>query len=88
MLTAMKCSTVLATRLRKWRRAKGYPLKSVAYGVGVSEAAVSDWENGKRFPTGKHLDALAEHTGIPARCLLCANADKCKKPPSDKTAGS
>jgi len=60
----------LASRLAAWRKQRGLPLKAVAEAMGVSVAIVCEWENGHRFPSAGHLQALAEHTGIPAWRLI------------------
>ena len=57
-----------ANRFKRWRRNSGHPLKRLAYDLGVSVTTISEWENGNRFPTGLHLDAISSHTSIP----LCA----------------
>jgi transcriptional regulator with XRE-family HTH domain len=41
-------------------------LKEVAADLGVSIAIVSEWENGHRFPSIDHLQALTQYTGISA----------------------
>ena len=75
----LRAVEILAKSLKDWRRRKGAPLKSIALELNVSEAAVSDWENAKRFPTGRHLEDLSNHTGIPVRCLFCAEYDDCDR---------
>jgi len=43
----------------------------------LSVAAISAWELGKRFPTGRHFEMLADYTGEPPCRLFCILADKC-----------
>jgi len=66
-----------ATAFRNWRLANNVPLKKVAADLGVSAVTVSYWELGKRFPTGRHFEMLADYTGVPPCRLFCVMADKC-----------
>lgn len=66
-------SETLACRLKLWRSEKNVQIKEVALALNVSDAAVSEWEHAKRFPSGAHIDQLSEYTGIPRSCLLCAD---------------
>lgn len=45
---------------RALRDAAGLTLQEVATAVGVTPAAVWQWENGHRNPNGKHLDAYLD----------------------------
>ena len=67
----------LAHRLREWRRARGIPLKRLAYDLGFSLATVGAWEQGKRFPAGRHLDLLSAYTGIPICAFFYTARNKC-----------
>lgn len=42
------------------RKAAGLTLQEVATAVGVTAAAVWQWERGNRNPNGKHLDAYLD----------------------------
>ena len=66
-----------ATAFRNWRLRSNIPLKKVAMDLGVSMATVNYWESGKRFPTGRHFEMLADYTGVPPCRLFCVMADKC-----------
>jgi transcriptional regulator with XRE-family HTH domain len=66
-----------ATAFRNWRLKSKIPLKQVASDLGVSIGTVNKWESGKRFPTGRHFELLAEYTGLPPCRLFCVMADKC-----------
>jgi len=66
-----------ATAFKNWRLREKIPLKTVAAGLGVSAATISLWELGKRFPSGRHFEMLAEYTGLPPCRLFCVMADKC-----------
>lgn len=49
------------------RKLKGYTLESLAKKVGVSKAAISDWENEKYLPTdANNISALEIALGIPS----------------------
>lgn len=45
---------------RALRTAAGLTLQEIATAVGVTPAAVWQWEHGHRNPNGKHLDAYLE----------------------------
>lgn len=46
-------------RIRELRKAKGMTMKELAYAVGVTESAISQFETGKKYPKGKTLLAIA-----------------------------
>lgn len=77
------CNASLAfgRRFARWRKSKRYPLKHVAAELGVSIQIVSDWERGRRFPSGKHLLMIESFTKVPlcqffrAEGLPCPYAD-------------
>jgi len=69
--------TSFANAFKNWRRRNKIPLKKVAADLGLSVAAISAWELGKRFPTGRHFEMLADYTGEPPCRLFCILADKC-----------
>lgn len=66
-----------ALAFKKWRRREKTPLKKVAADLGVSVSTISFWELGKRFPTGRHFEKLAEYTGLPPCRLFCSMAEEC-----------
>lgn len=45
---------------RSLRKAAGLTLQEIATAVGVTAAAVWQWERGNRNPNGKHLDAYLD----------------------------
>lgn len=71
-------SDALGKRVRQWRKNQGMPLKAVANALDVSEATVSDWERGTRFPSRSNLDALAKFMNGPVCALFCENSDSCQ----------
>ncbi len=64
---------LFSQRLKIWRLQADFPLKRVAYDLGVSTATVCAWEQGLRFPSMQHLAKISEYTGIP----LCAFFNSC-----------
>jgi transcriptional regulator with XRE-family HTH domain len=77
-----------ATVFKTWRQRKSLLLKQIAADLGVSANTVNLWEMGRRFPSGKNIEALAQYTGLPPCRLFCLRAAKCtrrlcllKKPP-------
>lgn len=63
--------------LAEWRQENALLLKQLAPELGVSITTLHDWENGKRFPTAEHLDAISRHTGMPVCRLFCADPEEC-----------
>lgn len=66
-----------AIAFKNWRQKNNVPLKQIAADLGLSVNTISMWELGKRFPTGRHFEMLAEYTGVPPCRLFCVMADKC-----------
>lgn len=56
-------------RLRLAIKMKGITQKELAARIGVSEAIVSRWVRGNRFPHAKQLFALAEALDVDAEWL-------------------
>lgn len=56
--------------VRELRKKKGIQQKELALEIGVSNAAVSDWENGKKDPTGERLRKLSEYFGVDQQFIL------------------
>lgn len=54
----------LSERVLKWRNLYGWTQAVLAAEVGVSPAAVAQWEIGDTSPTHEHLDALCTSLGI------------------------
>jgi len=55
----------IASSLRKWRRLNGMKQEALASRLGVSQSAVSFWENGREKPSAgniRKLKALMAHT--------------------------
>ena len=56
--------------VRELRKKRGIQQKELALEIGVSNAAVSDWENGKKDPTGERLHKLADYFGVDEQFIL------------------
>lgn len=54
----------LSERIRRWRESRGISKAQIARDVGVSAAAVSQWEDGTTTPTVASLDRLVEALGV------------------------
>ena len=66
-----------ATAFRNWRRKHKIPLKKIASDLGLGVATINAWELGKRFPSGRNFEMLANYAGVPPCKLFCVMADKC-----------
>ena len=56
--------------VKQLRLERGIQQKELALEIGVSSAAVSDWESGKKNPTGERLEKLAEYFGVDKATIL------------------
>lgn len=63
MIQVMAESTPIGTRIARRRQVLGMRQEDLAARVGVSRAAVANWESGKHFPQRK-LGAVEEALGI------------------------
>ena len=79
--TGLRCDirNNFAIAFKTWRRKKHLLLKQIAADLGVSANTVNLWEMGRRFPTGKNIEALAQYTGLPPCRLFCLMAAKCTR---------
>lgn len=81
---------LLEVRAGEVRRASGVTQQAVADALGVSQAAVCGWENGRRAPAGpegiafcRFIADLARrlgtdsggYAGLPEPCVLCGHPD-------------
>ena len=75
----LKCDigASFAIAFKNWRQKNKIPLKQGAADLGLSVAPINSWELGKRFPTGRNFEMLANYTGVPPCRLFCIMADKC-----------
>ena len=65
----------LSRNLARWRQEHDLLLKQVAPDLGVSITTLHDWETGRRFPTGEHLDAISRYTGVAVCRLFCPDPE-------------
>ena len=56
--------------VRELRKKMGIQQKELALEVGVSNATVSDWEHGRKNPSGERLTRLAEFFGVDKQTVL------------------
>jgi DNA-binding transcriptional regulator YiaG len=68
---------LIGRRLKAYRASRKWPLKRVAFQLSVTEAAVSDWEHGTRFPSGGNLILLSRLFGVSPCQLICAGPEFC-----------
>jgi transcriptional regulator with XRE-family HTH domain len=54
----------LGARIGRWRRFRGLTLKAVASAIGVTAAAVCQWEKGLVSPTQENLTLLVAALGL------------------------
>ena len=59
-----------AERLKELRQEHNISLKKLAKEIGVSDIAISRWENELRIPNIESLIALAQYFGVTADYLL------------------
>lgn len=56
--------------VRELRIKKGVQQKELALELGISSAAVSNWEKGKSDPSGERLKKLADYFGVDEYVIL------------------
>lgn len=56
--------------VKELRRKKGIQQKELALSIGVSRPIVSEWESGKKDPSGERLRKLAEYFGVDELVIL------------------
>lgn len=57
--------------VRELRKMAGIQQKELAIAVGVSAPTVSEWEHGKKDPTGDRVTKLAEFFNVSPAVILC-----------------
>ena len=62
-------------RLRSFRKTKNFTQKEIAFRIGVSEQAVSKWENGECLPEVYNLKVLGQLLHISVDTLLATEND-------------
>ena len=56
--------------VRQLRLAQGIQQKELAIAIGVTAATVSDWEHGRKNPSGERLRKLAEYFDVEPPVIL------------------
>ena len=56
--------------IRELRKKKNIQQKDLAEAIGVSNPTVSDWETGKKDPSGERLKKLAQFFGVDELMIL------------------
>ena len=74
-------------KIRELREAKGIQQKSLAIDLGVSQPTVSDWESGRKTPSARSTQKLADYFGVTIDYLL-GREDTKKDPTADSSDGA
>ncbi|MHA6261476.1 XRE family transcriptional regulator [Sporosarcina sp. CAU 1771] len=56
---------LFSRRLRRLRRKKGITMVELANTIGMSQATISEWEKGNKFPRAGALQQLAQYFNVP-----------------------
>ena len=68
--------------VKELRKKKGIQQKELALEIGVSRPTVSEWESGKKDPSGVRLKRLAQYFEVDELTVLGVDViDLTKKPP-------
>ena len=59
--------------VRELRLQRGIQQKELAIAIGVTSATVSDWEHGRKNPSGERLRKLADFFGVEPAVILGTN---------------
>jgi transcriptional regulator with XRE-family HTH domain len=57
-------------RIKELREAKDMEQKALAIDIGVSQPTISDWETGRKTPSSKSAEKLADYFGVSIDYLL------------------
>lgn len=63
-------------RVRELREAKGMQQKALAIDLCVSQPTVSDWESGRKVPSAKSTQKLADYFNVSIDYLLGRNEEQ------------
>lgn len=69
-------------RIKELREAKGIQQKELAIDIGVSQPTVSDWESGRKVPSAKSTQKLADYFGVSVDYLLGRSELEPWRPPA------
>lgn len=67
--------------VKELRKKKGVQQKELAIDIGVSQPTVSEWESGKKDPSGDRLKALAEYFDVDELVVLGLGSDNSIRTP-------
>lgn len=70
---------IFGKRIRNFRRERGLSQKEAAFKIGVSEQAISKWENGICLPDVYNLKLLGIVLGVSLDCLLDVESEPREK---------
>lgn len=56
--------------VKELRKKKGIQQKELALVIGVAQPTISDWESGKKDPSGDRLKKLSEYFGVDELMIL------------------
>ena len=62
-------------RIRELREQKGLEQKHLAIDLGVSQPTVSDWESGRKTPSAKRMQLIADYFNVSIDYLLSRSDD-------------
>lgn len=63
------------TRIKELREKMGIEQKQLAVDLGVSQPTISDWENGRKTPSAKRTEKIADYFQVTIDYLLCRTDD-------------
>lgn len=73
--------------VKELRRKAGIQQKELAIEIGVSRPIVSEWESGKKDPSGERLKRLAQYFNVDELMILGKGiVDLSQEPPDEPTA--
>ena len=73
--------------VKELRRKAGIQQKELAIEIGVSRPIVSEWESGKKDPSGERLKKLAQYFNVDELMILGKGVvDLSQEPPDEATA--
>lgn len=73
--------------VKELRRKAGIQQKELAIEIGVSRPIVSEWESGKKDPSGERLKRLAQYFNVDELMILGKGVvDLSQEPPDETTA--
>lgn len=73
--------------VRELRKKKGIQQKELAIEIGVANATVSDWEHGRKNPSGERLRKLADFFGVEPSVILGQEEQPLFVPEDPKVCG-